>query len=186
MNNLLLIIVGIGALITPFIMTGQEVGIGTTSPHPSAQLEISSTDKGILFPRLTTIQRDNIPNPAHGLLIFNTDNFCIEVYNATTGQWEIVSCPSTCNPCDTCAVPNIVAISGPQQVCPGDTVTYYNNSNDANSWSWDPPNDWQIITPGDSVTFVAGSSYGWIYGTACNECGCKTDSLLVQQAPTCP
>ena len=52
---------------------GQGVGIGTTSPHASAQLDITSTSKGVLLPRVSTAQRIAIANPAFGLLVFDTD-----------------------------------------------------------------------------------------------------------------
>lgn len=51
----------------------QSIGIGTASPHPSAGLEIKSTNQGILVPRLTAVQRSTINNPATGLLVFQTD-----------------------------------------------------------------------------------------------------------------
>ena len=61
-----------------------QVGIGTTSPDPSTQLELQSTEKGFLPPRLTTAQRDdNIVNPAEGLLIYNTEVNCLQWYNGT-------------------------------------------------------------------------------------------------------
>ena len=40
-----------------------NVGIGTATPEPSAILDITSQDKGLLIPRLNTIQRLNIANP---------------------------------------------------------------------------------------------------------------------------
>jgi len=49
-----------------------QVGIGTSTPDASAKLDVSSTEKGFLVPRMTTEQRDLIPSPANGLLIFNT------------------------------------------------------------------------------------------------------------------
>jgi hypothetical protein len=49
-----------------------QVGIGTTRPDASSELDISSTSKGLLMPRLTTTERDNISLPAIGLMIFNT------------------------------------------------------------------------------------------------------------------
>ncbi|GGE26667.1 hypothetical protein GCM10010832_04200 [Psychroflexus planctonicus] len=58
-----------------------QVGIGTTIPDESAELELQSTEKGFLPPRLTTAQRDdNIVNPAEGLTIYNTDQKCLNVY----------------------------------------------------------------------------------------------------------
>src|SRR5690554_3541929 len=52
-----------------------QVGIGTTTPHESSILDVESTDKGILIPRLTTAERDAIAPPAdgRGLLVYNTD-----------------------------------------------------------------------------------------------------------------
>jgi hypothetical protein len=48
------------------------VGIGTTTPAASAALEISSTTKGLLLPRLSTTQMNNIAGALPGLLVFNT------------------------------------------------------------------------------------------------------------------
>ena len=60
-----------------------NVGIGTTNPHESALVEFYSENKGILLPRLTTGQRDSIPNPALGLMIFNSSTICFDVFNGT-------------------------------------------------------------------------------------------------------
>jgi hypothetical protein len=61
----------------------QNVGIGTTNPDPSAALDINSTNKGLLVPRMTTAQRDAIVNPALGLIILNLDDKCVDIYNGT-------------------------------------------------------------------------------------------------------
>lgn len=55
-------------------------------PHSSAALDIKSTGKGLLLPRLNTAQRAGIVNPANGLLLYdNTQNL---LYNfRTTNQW---------------------------------------------------------------------------------------------------
>jgi hypothetical protein len=50
------------------------VGIGTTTPDNSAMLDVSSTDKGLLIPRMTKAQRDAIGSPVSGLMIYQTDN----------------------------------------------------------------------------------------------------------------
>lgn len=50
----------------------RNVGIGTATPDPSALLDLSSTQKGLLAPRMTTAQRDAITLPAPSLLIYNT------------------------------------------------------------------------------------------------------------------
>src|SRR6266480_5922387 len=51
-----------------------SVGIGTTTPSGSSLLEVVSTTKGVLIPRMTKTQRDAIASPAQGLLIYQTNN----------------------------------------------------------------------------------------------------------------
>ena len=68
-----------------------QVGIGTSNPHVSAALEIQSTSKGFLFPRMTKLERDAINNPATGLTIYCTDcstsgGGVLQVYNGS--NWE--------------------------------------------------------------------------------------------------
>ena len=55
-----------------FPSTG-AVGIGTTTPSASSLLEVKSTTKGILIPRMTATQRNAIATPATGLLVYQTD-----------------------------------------------------------------------------------------------------------------
>ena len=50
-----------------------QTGIGTVTPNASAKLEIASTDKGLLIPRMTSTQRGLISLPANGLLVYQTD-----------------------------------------------------------------------------------------------------------------
>jgi hypothetical protein len=52
------------------------VGINNDNSNPdnSAMLDVKSTDKGLLTPRMTEAQRNAIPTPATGLLIYQTDN----------------------------------------------------------------------------------------------------------------
>ena len=49
------------------------VGIGVAAPNDSAILEIASTEKGFLFPRMSEAQRGNISAPATGLMVYQTD-----------------------------------------------------------------------------------------------------------------
>ncbi len=61
-----------------------QIGINTSTPNASAQLDINSTTKGLLLPRLTKAQRDAIATPAAGLLVYQTDNTPgLRVYNGT-------------------------------------------------------------------------------------------------------
>ena len=56
-------------------VNAQNVAINTTgnSTDASAMLDIASTSKGFLAPRMTTIQRTAISSPANGLLVFDTN-----------------------------------------------------------------------------------------------------------------
>ena len=47
-----------------------QVGINTTTPDDSAVLDISSTSKGLLIPRMTTVERDAIVEPVEGLMVY--------------------------------------------------------------------------------------------------------------------
>ena len=55
------------------LIANSQVGIGTATPNASAQLDISSTVKGFLPPRMTFVQRNAIDNPTAGLIIYCTD-----------------------------------------------------------------------------------------------------------------
>ena len=60
--------------------TYAQVGIGTNSPNASAILDLSSTSKGILVPRMTTTERNAISSPSEGLLIFNSATSQFEAF----------------------------------------------------------------------------------------------------------
>lgn len=60
-------------IIAATITNAQNIGIGTTTPDPSAVVQVSSTTQGLLPPRMTTTQRTAIVNPATGLLVYQTD-----------------------------------------------------------------------------------------------------------------
>ncbi|KIO78612.1 hypothetical protein TH53_02315 [Pedobacter lusitanus] len=64
-----------------------QVGIGTNVPDASAQLEVLSTSKGLLIPRMSLLQRNDINNPANGLLIYQT-NSSPGFYFYNNGQWQ--------------------------------------------------------------------------------------------------
>lgn len=79
-------------LLVCFINTNAQIGIGTTNPNSSSVLDIVSIDKGVLLPRLSSIERDNIINPEKALLIFNTDinKFEFNFGNSITPNWKIM------------------------------------------------------------------------------------------------
>ena len=64
-----------------------QVGIGTETPNTSSLLELSSTSKGLLVPRMTEAQKNAISSPAQGLLIYQTDG-TIGFYNYDGSNWS--------------------------------------------------------------------------------------------------
>jgi hypothetical protein len=55
-------------------INAQTIGIGTNTPDQSAILDIKSTNKGILVPRMLKSERNLIKQPANGVLIYQTDS----------------------------------------------------------------------------------------------------------------
>jgi hypothetical protein len=70
-----------------------QVGINNTTPDASAELDVKSTTRGFLAPRMTTIQMNAISSPATGLAVFNSDSSTYCVYTGT-GWVRLVSSTS--------------------------------------------------------------------------------------------
>lgn len=98
-----------------------NVGIGTTTPDPSAVLDLSSTSKGLLVPRMTILQRDLIvptTQASEGLLIYQTDGTNGEpkgfyYWNAGITDWVPLNSNTTNTP------PGLISMwSGPINTIP--------------------------------------------------------------------
>jgi hypothetical protein len=98
-----------------------QVGIGTTIPDSSAVLDLVSTDKGLLLPRMTTAQRDLINLPATGLMIYNTLANDVQVNTGTSiapvwlvteGQQDTSIVSVTASVEDSTSSTTFVAIAG--------------------------------------------------------------------------
>ncbi|MFT4801086.1 MAG: hypothetical protein ACI93N_000851, partial [Flavobacteriaceae bacterium] len=66
------LLLNVAFLVASFTSIAQ-VGIGTTTPDASAVLEIESTTKGFLLPRMTLAQINAIATPAEGLMVYCLD-----------------------------------------------------------------------------------------------------------------
>jgi len=70
-------------------MAFAQVGINTSSPDPSAMLEVFSDTAGMLTPRMTSIQKLDIASPANGLLVYDTSLNAFQYYDGTS--WDYIS-----------------------------------------------------------------------------------------------
>ncbi len=77
-----------------FHATGDTVvdgvaSVGTNTPEASAKFEVLSTTQGVLFPRMTTTQKNAISSPAEGLVVYDITlhKLCLR----TAGAWETVT-----------------------------------------------------------------------------------------------
>jgi hypothetical protein len=71
-------------LLSSYLLTFSQVGIGTKTINSASVLELTSTKKGVLTPRMTTAQRNAISSPATGLLIYNLNEATFNTYNGTS------------------------------------------------------------------------------------------------------
>jgi hypothetical protein len=81
-------------VISPFALA-QSVAINTdgSTAHASAILDVKSTGKGLLIPRMTTVQRNAIAAPANGLMVYDTDAGSFYYFNGSA--WAAVGSGGT-------------------------------------------------------------------------------------------
>ena len=67
----------------------ENVGISdvANTPDASSVLDIFSTSKGLLIPRMTSDERLAILNPSNALMVFDTDSSCFVFYKSIEAQW---------------------------------------------------------------------------------------------------
>jgi len=186
MYNMLLIAMGF-VMVFSGAVNAQGIGINSTgaAPDSSAALDVNSTNKGLLIPRMTTVQRNLITSPASSLLIFNTTDNCYESYNGSL--WQSVICLCTAAP----STPG--SITGSVTPCIGANSVIYSivPVSGANSYAWTAPSD-ATITAGQGTTSVTvnfGSSPGNITVSASNSCGTSSASILpvsISNVPDAP
>jgi hypothetical protein len=103
-----------------------QVGIGTTNPNTSSVLDLTSTNKAFLPPRMTTANRVAITNPVAGMVIFNTDSSCIEIYRGTS--WYNVCTGSSSG----ATLPPVDGLSSSNQVAASNLIAHWPFDNSTN------------------------------------------------------
>jgi uncharacterized protein (TIGR02145 family) len=140
------------------ILKNGNVGIGTSTPNASSQLDISSTTKGFLPPRMTASQRQAIANPAAGLMIWCTNSGTIGEWQGYNGySWVTLSGgPTSVNICYELWMDKNLDVNRYRNGDPIPKVT--------------DPTAWEALTTGaycyynnDSATYAAtyGKLYNW-------------------------
>jgi len=83
------------SLVLSFLSFAQNIAINNNGANadPSAMLDVQSTTKGMLVPRMTTAQRTAIASPVKGLLVFDNDTNSFWFYNGTA--WNNLASPFT-------------------------------------------------------------------------------------------
>jgi hypothetical protein len=85
--------VGTSAPIFNMLSTGQ-MAINGETPASTAALDITSTSRGLLIPRMTTSQRNAISSPATGLMVWNTDDTTLNQYTGNTWRGMVSTNPN--------------------------------------------------------------------------------------------
>jgi uncharacterized protein (TIGR02145 family) len=143
---------------------GGNVGIGITDPNVSAQLDVHSTTKGFLTPRMTAAQRTAISSPANGLLVYQTD-YPSGFYFLKGGVWTMLS-ETTSYPNGTAAP--VVSICCQSWMTKNLDVDTYRNGDPIPKVTDNAA--WAALTTGaycyynnDSATYAAtyGKLYNW-------------------------
>ncbi|HLP56684.1 MAG TPA: hypothetical protein VK151_16725 [Fluviicola sp.] len=94
----------------------QNVGINATgaAPAASAMLDISSTNSGLLIPRMTTAQRTAIAAPATGLLVYDTNLSSFYYYDGTQWVWMLSNTTGWTLSGNTIAAANLIGTTNAQ------------------------------------------------------------------------
>lgn len=91
-----------------------NVGIGTPTPDASAILELQDNSRGVLVPRLTTVQRNSIAAPANGLLVFDSDFNCFYFFVTGTGWQSLCGGTGTAGATGPTGAQGSTGVTGPQ------------------------------------------------------------------------
>ncbi len=91
MKEIKLLFVLITMISTQTITAQVSINTDGTTPDGSAMLDIKSTDKGFLPPRMTETEIGNIASPANGLLVFSTSDNKVYVFVSPDNEWKEVN-----------------------------------------------------------------------------------------------
>ena len=135
----------------------QNVGIGTATPAASAQLDVSSTTKGFLPPRMTAAQRTAIASPAEGLLVFQT-NGSKGYYYFINGAWTSLQEEKNYPGVTICGQKWMEKNLDVTTYRNGDTIPYVT---DPTAWAALTTGAWCYYNNDPSTNSIYGKLYNW-------------------------
>jgi uncharacterized protein (TIGR02145 family) len=138
-------------------MNAQNVGVGTTEPALSALLDVSSTSKGFLPPRMTAAQRTGIDSPTNGLLVYQTD-YPAGLYYFNSGSWSSVAVPTHYPSSTICSQKWMDKNLDVTTYRNGDTIAYVT---DPTAWAALTTGAWCYYNNDPSTNATYGKLYNW-------------------------
>jgi uncharacterized protein (TIGR02145 family) len=172
--------------LTSITISFGQMGItgDNTAPNSSAMLDVKSTDRGMLPPRMTFAQRNAIVNPAAGLLVICTNGRPDGTETMSVfldGKWRNLN--------GNCVLPATPA-AGTQVQSNTQIIWDWNSVPIATGYKWHTVNDFAGAT--DMGTATTKTETGLTTGTgytryvwAYNACGNSQPLILTGQAFTC-
>jgi len=148
-----------------------NVAIGSDNPDENAILDLETTEKGFLPPRMTESQRDAIDNPPLGLMIFNTTTQCINLFKNNT-WYEF---------CGTCMSPPQPSVSCQNPACEGTSVQLFANNTGGAEPHWTGPNGFTSNEQNPIIYNASAQNEGYYVLFTINDCGSsEPDSVLME------
>ena len=153
---------------------GGRIGINNATPHNSALLDLVSTTKGFLPPRMTAGDRNAIVTPAEGLIIYNTTTKCLEVWSGIS--W-MSFCEGACVPAPT------TANAGPDKISVSTSTTLQGNTPVIGTGIWTIVSGVSgTINNPNSATSIFSGLNGTTYTlkwTINSSCGTSSDLVII-------
>lgn len=94
MKKFILLLFAIICIVSNNLTAQVSVNTDGSGPDGSAMLEVKSSDKGMLIPRMTAAEIAGIANQANGLIAYNTDDSRFYFYDGSAGEWKEMSIAS--------------------------------------------------------------------------------------------
>jgi hypothetical protein len=139
------------------VIAQNNLGVGTATPDASAKLDVTSTNQGILVPRMTTTARNAIATPAKGLMVYDSTLKAFYFHNGTA--WTVVGGASGSG----ASLQLFVTKNTPQTTAVGyyltipDSVSFQT----ANTGTLTGGNTWNV--PANSYAFTVGPTGAGLY-----------------------